>query len=156
MSGCHLKKVGDTARQKRRHQGNDRAGARRLSDGWDRLIGAVQEALRLGVTDAAAVMHILRTPDPEDRRRYALRLAEELEPLLPRGIIRESALHLGKSVEEGHFEPQECALLDDQTLPGCFESGRWRVLLAIEAAKRAVQSFPPTDALSPSLALSNI
>jgi len=50
-----------------------------LSDGWDRLIGAVQEALRLGVTDAAAVMHILRMPDPEDRRRYALRLAEELE-----------------------------------------------------------------------------
>ena len=26
-----------------------------LSDGWDRLIAAVQEALRLGVTDAAAV-----------------------------------------------------------------------------------------------------
>jgi transposase len=50
-----------------------------LSDGWDRLIGAVQEALRLGVTDAAAVMHIVRMPDPEDRRRYGLRLAEELE-----------------------------------------------------------------------------
>jgi len=49
-----------------------------LSDGWERLIRAVEEALRLGVTDAAAVMHILRMPDPEDRRRYALRLAEEL------------------------------------------------------------------------------
>lgn len=50
-----------------------------LSDGWDKLIAAVEEALRLGVTDAAAVMHILRMPDPEDRRLYAMRLAEELE-----------------------------------------------------------------------------
>lgn len=49
-----------------------------LSAGWDRLIRAVQEALRLGVSDAAAVMHILRMPDPEERRLYALRLAEEL------------------------------------------------------------------------------
>jgi transposase len=49
-----------------------------LSAGWDRLIGAVEEALRLGVTDAAAVEHILRMPDPEDRRRHALQLAEEL------------------------------------------------------------------------------
>jgi hypothetical protein len=36
------------------------------------LIRAVEEALRLGVTDAAAVIHILRMPDVEDRRRYAL------------------------------------------------------------------------------------
>ena len=50
-----------------------------LSDGWEKLIVAVEEALRLGVTDAAAVMHILRMPDPEDRRQYAVRLAEELE-----------------------------------------------------------------------------
>jgi hypothetical protein len=49
-----------------------------LSDGWQRLIGAVEEALRLGVTDAAAVIHILRMPDAEDRRRHALDLAEEL------------------------------------------------------------------------------
>lgn len=49
-----------------------------LSDGWERLPAAVEEALRLGVTDAAAVIHILRMPDPEDRRRYALELAEEL------------------------------------------------------------------------------
>ena len=49
-----------------------------LSDGWQRLIGAVEEALRLGVTDAAAVVHILRMPDAEDRRRHALHLAEEL------------------------------------------------------------------------------
>jgi hypothetical protein len=49
-----------------------------LSDGWQRLIKAVEEALRLGVTDAAAVVHILRMPDAEDRRRYALQLTEEL------------------------------------------------------------------------------
>jgi hypothetical protein len=45
---------------------------------WGGLIHAVEEALRLGVSDAAAVVHILRMPDAEDRRRYALRLAEEL------------------------------------------------------------------------------
>jgi hypothetical protein len=46
--------------------------------GWSRLIAAVEEALRLGVSDAAAVLHILNMPDPEQRRRYALALAEEL------------------------------------------------------------------------------
>src|SRR6058998_1593341 len=46
--------------------------------GWGRLIGAVEEALRLGVTDAAAVLHILNMPDPEERRCYAIALAEEL------------------------------------------------------------------------------
>jgi transposase len=46
--------------------------------GWGRLITAVEEALRLGVTDAAAVLHILNMPDPEERRRYAIALAEEL------------------------------------------------------------------------------
>ena len=46
--------------------------------GWDRLIAAVEEALHLGVTDAAAVLHIMRMPDPEQRRRYAIELAEEL------------------------------------------------------------------------------
>lgn len=49
-----------------------------LAEGWDRLLIAVQEARRLGVTDPAAVQHILRVPDPEARRLYALRLAEEL------------------------------------------------------------------------------
>jgi hypothetical protein len=47
-------------------------------EGWDRLIAAVTEALRLGVTDAAAVLHILHMPDPEQRRQYAIALAEEL------------------------------------------------------------------------------
>jgi len=55
---------------------------------WDQLIAAVEEALRLGVTDAAAVLHILNMPDPEQRRRYALDLADELlfcfRPLLTR------------------------------------------------------------------------
>jgi transposase len=46
--------------------------------GWGRLITAVEEALRLGVTDAAAVLHILNMPDPEQRRQYAIALAEEL------------------------------------------------------------------------------
>jgi hypothetical protein len=45
---------------------------------WDQLIAAVEEALCLGVTDAAAVLHILNMPDPEQRRRYALDLADEL------------------------------------------------------------------------------
>jgi transposase len=49
-----------------------------LVSGWDRLIGAVEESLRLGITDAAAVLHILRTPDAEERRRYQLALSEEL------------------------------------------------------------------------------
>lgn len=49
-----------------------------LSDGWDRLTVAVEEALRLGVTDAAAVTHILRMPDAEERRRYEIALSEEL------------------------------------------------------------------------------
>ncbi|MGD1098440.1 MAG: hypothetical protein ABSB35_41470 [Bryobacteraceae bacterium] len=38
----------------------------------------MQEALRLGVSDAAAVMHILRMPDADQRRRYEIALSEEL------------------------------------------------------------------------------
>jgi transposase len=49
-----------------------------LGDDWHRLIAAVEEALRLGVSDAAAVMHILSMPDPEERKRHALALSEEL------------------------------------------------------------------------------
>jgi hypothetical protein len=47
-------------------------------EGWERPIAAVEEALRIGVTDAAAVLHILRTPDADERRRYAIAPAEEL------------------------------------------------------------------------------
>lgn len=46
--------------------------------GWARLIASVEEALRLGVTDAAAVLHILNMPDPDERRCHAIALAEEL------------------------------------------------------------------------------
>jgi hypothetical protein len=49
-----------------------------LVEGWDGLVAAVEEALRLGVSDAAAVLHILRMPDAEQRRRHAIALAEEL------------------------------------------------------------------------------
>jgi hypothetical protein len=52
-----------------------RAGS---ASGWGRLIAAVEEALRLGVTDAAAVLHILNMPDQEERRCYAIALAKEL------------------------------------------------------------------------------
>ena len=52
-----------------------RAGS---TDGWDKLIVAVEEALRLGISDSAAVLHLLRMPDPEQRRRHAVALAEEL------------------------------------------------------------------------------
>jgi transposase len=47
-------------------------------EGWEKLISAVEEALRLGISDAAAVLHLLRMPDPEQRRQYAVNLAEEL------------------------------------------------------------------------------
>jgi transposase len=47
-------------------------------EGWERLIAAVEEALRIGVSDAAAVLHILRMPDADERRRYAIALEEEL------------------------------------------------------------------------------
>jgi len=52
--------------------------------GWGRLTTAVEEALRLGVTDAAAVLHILNMPDPEQRQRYAIALAEECKRLVNR------------------------------------------------------------------------
>ena len=38
----------------------------------------MEEALRLGVSDAAAVLHILHMPEAEERKRYALALSEEL------------------------------------------------------------------------------
>ena len=46
--------------------------------GWARLIAAVEEGLRLGVSDAAAVLHIMNMPDAEQRKEYAIALAEEL------------------------------------------------------------------------------
>ena len=49
-----------------------------LAHGWEKLIAAVEEALRLEVSDEAAVIHILHMPDAEQRRQYAITLAEEL------------------------------------------------------------------------------
>src|SRR5664280_850320 len=46
--------------------------------GWERLQKAVDEALRLGSTDAGAVLYLMNMPDPEERRRYELALKEEL------------------------------------------------------------------------------
>ena len=48
------------------------------ASGWEKLQKAVDEALRLGSTDAGAVMYLLRTPDPEQRRRHEMELKEEL------------------------------------------------------------------------------
>ncbi len=49
-----------------------------LGAGWSRLIGAVDEALRLGVSDEAAVLHLFRLPPAEERRCHALVLTEDL------------------------------------------------------------------------------
>jgi transposase len=49
-----------------------------LAHGWEKLIAAVEEALRWEVSDEAAVIHILHMPDAEQRRQYAIALAEEL------------------------------------------------------------------------------
>jgi transposase len=46
--------------------------------GWARLTAAVEEALRLGAIDAAAVLHIMNMPDAEQRKQYAIALAAEL------------------------------------------------------------------------------
>jgi hypothetical protein len=49
-----------------------------LGDEWSKLIHAVEQALSLGVTDSAAIIHILQMPDPEPRKRYAITLAADL------------------------------------------------------------------------------
>jgi transposase len=69
-------------------------------DAWAGLIAAVEEALRLGVSDAAAVLHILHMPDANDRKRYALALAEELRQFeRPMPVMDEyDALLSGKGV----------------------------------------------------------
>ena len=38
----------------------------------------MEQALSLGVTDSAAIIHILQMPDPEQRKRYALTVAADL------------------------------------------------------------------------------
>jgi hypothetical protein len=58
----------------------------------------VEEALRLGVSDAAAVLHILHMPDADERKRYALALSEEQVKVrvrraetVPRGMLMSGA-----------------------------------------------------------------
>lgn len=67
-----------------------------LAHGWPRLIAAVEQALRLEVSDEAAVIHILQMPDPEQRRRHAIALAEELREFeRPLPVLSEYDLLLG-------------------------------------------------------------
>lgn len=49
-----------------------------LCTSWPALIAAVEQALSMGVSDAAAVQHILAIPDPVERRRHQIALAAEL------------------------------------------------------------------------------
>jgi hypothetical protein len=49
-------------------------------DGWDKCYAAVEEAVRLGMSDAAVVLHLLPMPDPDQGRQYAVALAEALLP----------------------------------------------------------------------------
>ena len=49
-----------------------------LCTSWPALIAAVEQALSLGLSDAAAVQHILAMPDPVERRKHEITLAAEL------------------------------------------------------------------------------
>jgi hypothetical protein len=66
----------------------------------------VEEALRLGVTDAAAVLHILNMPDLEERRCHAMALAEELAEFeLPIPVMDEYDLLLKTRREASNEKP---------------------------------------------------
>jgi hypothetical protein len=54
-----------------------------LSHEWNKLIRAVEQALSLGVTDSAAIIHILQMPDPQQRKQYAITLAADLAQFEP-------------------------------------------------------------------------
>src|SRR5271169_5612934 len=69
------------------------------NDGWGRMIRAVEEALRLGVSDAAAVLHIRNMPDAEERQRHALALSEELAQFeRPQPVMDDYDLLLARAV----------------------------------------------------------
>jgi hypothetical protein len=65
--GPDLGAVAGAPQRVRRHARDDHAGARRPRRRWDKLLSAVEEALRLGSTDAGAVLYLLNMPDPEKR-----------------------------------------------------------------------------------------
>ncbi|MBM3393741.1 MAG: hypothetical protein FJY37_03705 [Betaproteobacteria bacterium] len=50
-----------------------------LRTGWPALIVAVEQALSLGVSDAAAIQHVLAVPDPVERRRHQIALAAAVQ-----------------------------------------------------------------------------
>jgi transposase len=69
------------------------------NDGWGRIVRAVEEALRLGVSDAAAVLHIRNMPDADERKRYAIALSEELAQFeRPLPVMDDYDLLLAKAV----------------------------------------------------------
>ena len=49
------------------------------AESWPRMLASVEEALRLGVSAAAAVLHIFQMPDASERKRHALALAAEMQ-----------------------------------------------------------------------------
>ena len=70
LEQCHGKNKGSREMISLAHAG--------FIDGWDKLIVAVEEALRLGISDATTVLHLLHMPNPEQRRQHAVALVEEL------------------------------------------------------------------------------
>ena len=61
----------------------------------------MEEALRLGVSDAAAVLHILNMPDADERKRYAIALSEELAQFeRPQPVMDDYDLLLAASLSE--------------------------------------------------------
>jgi len=59
----------------------------------------VEEALRPGVSDAAAVLHIRNMPDAGDRKRYAIALSEELAQFdRPQPTLNDYDLLLARAV----------------------------------------------------------
>jgi hypothetical protein len=70
-----------------------------LAENWSDLIHAVEEALRMGASDTAAVMHILHMPDAEQRKTYAVTLAAELAQFeRPQPVMDEYDLLLATEV----------------------------------------------------------
>ena len=78
MLGSDLGKTPTAARQQWRNQRDDRLGQSRHRHGLATTGLGRGRSLRLGISDAPAVLHILYMPDPEQRKRHVIALAEEL------------------------------------------------------------------------------